>query len=42
MYVCMCVCLFERTNVCLYIYVEDSLIHVYFTEYDLISEMTIS
>ena len=23
MYVCVCVCVFERTNVCLYINVED-------------------
>ena len=37
--VCVCVCLVERTNVCLYINVED-IIHVYFTEYDLISELT--
>ena len=31
-------CLFERTNVCLYINVED---YQYFTEYDLLSELTL-
>ena len=33
----MCVCV----HVCLYISVEDSLIHVYFTEYDFFSELTL-
>ena len=34
----MCVCLYVR----MYINVEDLLIHVYFTEYDHILELTIS
>ena len=38
---CVCVCVFESTNVCVYKCGGLSLIHVYFTEYDLISELTI-
>ena len=40
--VCVYVCLFEHTNVCLYIMWKTIINSCIFTEYDLLSELTLS